>query len=69
MLQFAFYKNAFLGVNVVCIKVEIWHFKKCLERCKMQKSQDHWLKQNNSHTDLGAATLMLNSTLSDESVS
>jgi len=35
----------------------------------MQRRQDHWRKQNNSHTDLGAVTLVLNSTLSDESVS
>jgi len=32
------------------------------------KRQDHWRKQNNSHTDLDAVALMLNSTLSDASV-
>ena len=70
MLQFAGYKNIFLGKNVVYINVGIWRFKKkCLEGCKMQERQDHWLKQNNNHTDMAAVTLMLNSTLSDESVS
>jgi predicted transposase YbfD/YdcC len=69
MLHFACNKNAFLGKNVVCINVGIRHFKKCLEGRKMQKRQDHWRKQNNSHADTGAVTLMLNSTLSDDSVS
>jgi isopenicillin N synthase-like dioxygenase len=35
----------------------------------MQKLQDHWRKQNGSHTDMGAVTLMLNSTLCDKVVS
>ena len=61
-------QNAFLGENV-CINVGIRHFKKCLEGRKMQKRQDHWCKQNNSRTDMGAVTLILNSTLSDDIVS
>jgi len=69
MLLFACYKYVFLGKNVVYINVGTRHFKKCLEGCKMQKHQDRWLKQNNSHINMAAAKLMLNSTLSDESVS
>jgi hypothetical protein len=43
--------------------------KKGLKGRKMQRRQDHWRKENNSHSDLGAAMLMLYSTPSDETVS